>query len=145
MFERLRFARYALHFERAFRSDDWSAVRRCFTDDAVYEIAGTGGEYDGECRGPDAIVDGFRRMLDEVDRRYDRRLPGLDGVPRVKGGVLTLPWKARYVAGSEQTVLHGVSTVRFAGGKIAMLRDTMKDPVAVKAWVELAARRTRPV
>ena len=56
MFERLRFARYALKFECAFRSDRWDAVKACFHPDATYTVAETGTRYDGVARGPDEIV-----------------------------------------------------------------------------------------
>jgi hypothetical protein len=123
MFERLRFARYALRFERAFKTDNWEPVKACFAPHAVYAIHG-GSQYDGEYHGPQAIVDLFKRMLDELDRRFDKRIPGLRGLPRVSSGELVLPWKARYVKGARSEVLTGTSHCRFASGKIVELRDT---------------------
>jgi hypothetical protein len=139
MFERLAFAHYAWQFERAFRSDRWDAVARCFDRDGVYIIDGTGTDYDGETRGRDAIVDLFRRMLDELDRRFDRRSPRLTAWPRVRGGELDLRWSVRYTLGADAAVLTGRSLCRFRAGRIARLHDTLRQ-AEVARWVELAER-----
>jgi hypothetical protein len=140
MFERTRFVRYAMKFERAFRSDDWTAVRRCFHDDAIYTIEGAPG-FDSDNRGPDTIVALFKHMLDQVDRRFDRRIPRPAGWMRVRDGELVVPWRARYVAGADSVTLDGTSHCRFDGAKIAFLRDTMI-PEQVAAWLALCERHT---
>jgi|SRR5688572_22919790 hypothetical protein len=136
MFERIRFVRYALRFEKAFKTDRWDDVRRCFAADAVYDIQGSGSRFDGEARGPDAIVTKLRQMLDEIDRKYDRRAPGLSGWPRMDAGELVVGWKAAYYAGGERTMLHGTSRVRFAGGKIVRIVDLV-DAGEWRRWSEL--------
>jgi ketosteroid isomerase-like protein len=140
MFERLRFARYALRFERAFKSDDWEPVKACFAPDASYTIIGGEPPFDGETRGSDEIVRLFKRMLDEIDRKFDRRIPGLAGVPRLRDGELHMPWKARYVTGERSIPLRGLTRCRFVGGKISALSDTM-DPDEVRRWAEEAQRQ----
>ena len=137
MFERIKFTRYALRFEKAFKSDRWDDVRACFTDDAVYLIEGSASEFDGEHRGPDAICAVFKRMLDDFDRRFDSRKPTFDGWPRVTKGEFVLPWRATYTTGADSVVLHGVSRCRFDGGKIQRLSDTMR-PEECARWAELA-------
>ena len=146
MFERLRFVRYALRFERAFKTDEWTAVAECFRADARYIVAGSATEWDGETRGRDAIVAFFKKMLDAVDRKFDSRKPGLAGLPRVKRGVLTLPWKARYTVRGASMVLHGVSECRFDGGMIAELKDTMQADECARwaAMIGVDAGATRP-
>lgn len=139
MFERVRFARYALRFERAFRSDDWGPVRECFHPDARYVIAGTGSAYDGETRGAGAIMELFRRMLDEWDRRFDRRSPRITSWPRVRGGELSFRWSVRYTLRGESVVLTGRSQCRFEGGRIFELRDTMV-PEECARFLALLAR-----
>jgi len=139
MFERVRFARYALRFELAFRNDDWRPVRACFHPDARYVIAGTGSEFDGETRGADAIMQLFQRMLDRYDRKFDRRRPRLAGFPRVRAGELDLPWAVRYTLRGESLVLTGRTQCRFSGGQILELRDTML-PDECARWFAMAAR-----
>lgn len=136
MFERIRFARYALRFERAFRSDRWDDVKSCFTRDATYTVLGSNTRWDGVHRGPDAIVAFYKKMLDELDRKFDKRVPGLVRLPRVRDGVLVVDWKATYVLGAQRQVLHGTSRCRFEGGKIAELSDTM-DADECKRWADL--------
>ena len=137
MFERMRFARYALRFERAFKSDRWDDVKACFHPDGVYAIEGTNTEYDGEYRGPDAIAGCFKRMLDEGDRKFDKRKPTLKGWLSLKNGVLSFPWRVVYTKGKQSVVLNGASRCRFQDGKIIELRDTMvADEVA--RWAAMA-------
>jgi hypothetical protein len=125
MFERIRFARYALKFERAFRSDDWTDVKACFHRDATYTVIGSGTEYDGVSRGRDAIAAMFKRMLDEADRRFDKRIPRLRGLPRVRDGELIMPWRVRYVLGEKDMWLTGEARCRWAGSEIIALQDAM--------------------
>jgi hypothetical protein len=133
MFERLRFARYALRFERAFKTDRWDDVKACFHPEARYIVRGSGTSYDGEVAYPGAIVAFFKRMLDDLDRKFDSRKPGFRGFPSVRGGELFLPWKARYSIGDQSVVLTGDSRCRFKDGKIIELSDTMIEAEA-KAW-----------
>lgn len=139
MFERVRFARYALRFELAFRNNNWEPVRACFHPDARYVIEGTGTAYDGEARGDAAIVALFERMLDEYDRRFDRRIPRITSLPRVRDGELSFRWSVRYTLRDEAAVVTGTSYCRFDGGRIARLRDVMH-PDEVARWAALAAR-----
>lgn len=137
MLERFRFARYALKFERAFKTDQWDAVKACFHPDATYTVLGTETEWDTEVKGPDAIVAFFKRMLDEGDRQFDSRRPKPAGFPRVRDGELTLPWAATYRMGSESIVLHGESRCRFKGSKILALADTMRAD-ETQRWIAMA-------
>jgi hypothetical protein len=145
VFERVRFLRYAWRFERAYKTDDWSKVRDCFAPDATYTVIG-GAEFSGTTRGHAAIVAFFKRMLDELDRKFDKRLPGLRGMLRVKGGVLHVPWKARYVLGEQSALLTGDSTVRFSDGKITELVDTIPDGEtdAVQALLRRTGKSATP-
>jgi hypothetical protein len=137
VFERIRFARYALRFERAYKTDRWDDVAACFHSDAVYAIEGAG-PHDREAHGPGVIVALLKDMLDRVDRRYDKRVPKLAGFPRVRAGVLHVPYSATYKKGADSVVLHGESACRFAGDKIIELRDTMV-PAEVERWFSLVA------
>jgi hypothetical protein len=141
VFERTRFLRYALRFERAFKTDDWRAVRRSFADDAEYVVHGIppGMPYAAETRGADAIVALFKRMLDEIDRRYDRRTARPASWLHVRDGELVVRWRARYVRGSDEAMLDGESRCRFAGPLIARIADTLNPDEAAR-WYELAQR-----
>jgi SnoaL-like domain len=139
MLDLIWFVRYAYRFERAFRTDRWDAVRSCFRDDASYEIAGSGTSYDGIVRGADAIVTLFRRMLDEVDRRYDRRQPRLVGIPRVLGGEVCIAWSVKYSLDTVTAIVTGTSRCAFEHGRIRHLHDAMHADECAR-WVALVAR-----
>jgi ketosteroid isomerase-like protein len=143
MWERVRFVRYALRFERAFKTDEWTAVKACFHPDARYIVEGSDSEWDGESRGPDAIAAYFKRILDAMDRKFERRIPGVRGWPRVADGELRLLWKARYVAPGGEVVLNGESRCRFSDGKIIELRDLMNADEC-RAWAALIGAPVRP-
>jgi len=132
------FARYAYRFERAFRSDRWDAVRASFHPDATYEIAGSGTRYDGIVRGADAIVELFRHMLDEVDRRYDRRQPRLVGRPRVVAGEVCIDWSVKYSLGADAAIITGTSRCALDRRRIRRLHDTMHADECAR-WVALVA------
>jgi hypothetical protein len=130
----MRFTRYALRFERAYRTDVWAPVVACFDRDAVYSWEG-----EQETRGAEAIVGQFRDLVHRYDKKFDRRIPWLAGWPRVSAGVLTVRWKATYTSRLGDVVLHGTSRCRFSRGRICELRDEMiKDEV--QRWTELAER-----
>ncbi len=143
MLELVRFARYAMRFERAVKSDDWSRVRLSFADDARYIIDG-GGQFSGEVVGGDAIVAKFRQMLNDFDRRFDKRVPTLRSFPRVRHETVTIVWAAKYFVGGESATLTGSSACVFEGGRIVRLHDHMVDAECERAW-ELVQRRGRPM
>lgn len=143
MLELVRFARYAVRFERAFKSDDWSRVRLSFADDAHYIIDG-GGQFTGEVVGGDLVIAKFRQMLNEFDRRFDRRIPALRGLPKVKHETVSFAWAAKYIVGGEAATLTGSSDCVFEAGKIVRLHDHMVDAECDRAW-ELVQRRGKPM
>ena len=137
MFERVRFSRYAWRFERAFKTDDWEPVKECFHPDARYFIVG-GPPDIAETHGADNIIRLFQRMLNEIDRKYDKRSPRLSGWPRLRDGELSLHWSVKYTLGERSTVLTGESRCRFDGAKIIELRDTMP-PDEIARWRAMVA------
>ena len=137
MWERLRFARYALRFERAFKTDRWEPVLECFHPEARYSCAGARAPYDRDFVGPNDIVGMFRELVDNIDRKYDRRIPKLLSFPRVEAGTLVLRVKATYTSRLGEAVLHDEIRCRFRDGKIIELRDFM-DAGELAHWEDLA-------
>ena len=83
-----RYLAYAAAFEVAFDSDDWSAVKPFFTDDAVYETFG-GPPFAGRWEGRDAVLAYFKEVLDGFDRRFStkRTVEAVEGPLERDGGV----------------------------------------------------------
>ncbi len=82
----LCFFNYALAFESAVATDDWSSIEPYFTEDAVSEIQGT--LFPGWFEGRSAVLTAFKHSCDQLDRRFDFREPRLLELPeRIDGGV----------------------------------------------------------
>ncbi|CAN5709191.1 hypothetical protein BH11MYX2_BH11MYX2_00250 [soil metagenome] len=133
-----RFVRYALRFERAFKTDGWDDVRACFADNASYEVVGTGTVYDGITHGNAAIATALRSFVTEVDRKYDKRQPRAVGLPRFDDKVLVLQWSVRYVMGTDSRIITGTTRCTFENGKIIKLHDAMHADECAR-WLSLAA------
>jgi hypothetical protein len=58
-------------FDRAFETDRWDEARSFLTDDVVYIVAGA--PFGCELRGREQVIAGFRKSLDNFDRRFDTR------------------------------------------------------------------------
>jgi hypothetical protein len=133
-----RFVRYALRFERAFKTDEWQPVAACFDDDAVYRMIGAP-PFESEIRGANAIVKHFQENLDDFDRRFDRRSPKITSLPRITRNTLDFDWRARYVLGADSFVLIGRTHCVFRGKCIHALTDTM-DPDTCRQGADFATR-----
>jgi hypothetical protein len=118
-----KFAAYAAAFEKAYESNDWSEVERCFGDAAVYEVEldpPMGGRFEGRA----AILDYFRFVLDAFDRRFESREVALLDGPTEKDGSVWLRGSATYRApGVPEFVLELEMTVRFDGERIREMVD----------------------
>jgi hypothetical protein len=58
-------------FDRAFETDRWDEARSFLTEDVVYVVAGV--PFGCELRGREEVIAGFRKSLDNFDRRFDKR------------------------------------------------------------------------
>lgn len=127
-----RFAAYAAAFEKAFETDDWSALEPYFKEDAVYEIGLPllGAE---RAEGRSAILAWFKDVLDRFDRRFEsRRLELLEG-PEDRDGAVWIRGAAIYSAeGIPEFTLVLEETVRFDGDEIVHLEDRYEDDVAAR-------------
>jgi len=118
-----RFAEYALAFEKAYHSDDWSGVEPFFTEDAVYETTG-GPPFDGLHQGRAAVMKAFKASVDGFDRRFDVRKVRMIEGPEDKDGVVWMSWRATYrVRGAADFILEGEERAWFDGGRISRLED----------------------
>ena len=140
-----RFYRYAKAFEETLRDDDWERVRPFFRPDAVYEVI----DDNFGCRlvGPDAIFAGMKKSLDGFDRLFPRRSARLTERPRLRWNHVRVSWSVKYKHDTwSPYILAGVSDVRYRGGLIAHLTDTLdataKDSLAT--WTAANDVELRP-
>jgi hypothetical protein len=134
-----KFAAYAAAFEKAYESNDWSEVERCFADSAVYEVEldpPMGGRFEGRA----AIIEYFRFVLDAFDRRFaSREVALLDG-PTEKDDSVWLRGAATYRApGIPEFVLELEMTVRFDAKQICQMFDHYEPEMKRQVGAYLAA------
>ena len=72
-----RFVNYAIDFEAAYVTGDWSRIGSYFTSDAIYCVRNS--NFDCEIRRPGNIIAGFKRSVDGFDRKLKRSLWVVDG------------------------------------------------------------------
>lgn len=120
-----RFMEYAQAFERVYTSDDWSLLAPYFTEDAVYEVTGSG-EFDGRYGPRDVLFSSLKSVLDRFDRRFDERSVEVVAGPEERDGAVWLGWQATYKrAGLPPLVIKGEEIARFDDDaqRIAILED----------------------
>ena len=134
-----RFAAYAAAFEKAYESNDWSIVEPFFTEDAVYEIKGSGPPLGAISRGRAAILAYFDRILNGFDRRFATRELILREGPRERDGAVWIKGGVRYTApGVPDLEFDLEESVWFEGDRIRRLEDSYDaaNAAALLRWVE---------
>jgi ketosteroid isomerase-like protein len=118
-----RFVVYASAFEKAFATDDWSAVAECLHEDIVYEVPfdpPLGGRYEGRA----AVLAYMKDILDRLDRCFEARVPELLEMPREDGDTVSFRGRVRYTSeGVPDLVFELDETLRFRDGRIVELTD----------------------
>ena len=121
---RKRFAQYADDFDKTVDDDDWSRIRNHFTGDAIRE------EHvlpliDLRHDGIDEIISQWRIMVENFDRRFDRRILVRTGPIEQNGNVVTLPWVGIYLfKGTPALLGEGKEIARYADDRIKHLETT---------------------
>lgn len=112
---------YAIDFEVAFKTDDWSNVVLHFASDAGYEVRNT--YFDCSLTGSINIVEGFKQSLDGFDRHLKRSLSVVEG-PHEHGEQVSFVWVGRYSALDAPTLeLSARQTLCFEHGLIVLITD----------------------
>ena len=118
-----RFIRYAIEFEKALATDDWSALEPLFTEDAVHHVKG-GGPFSVLSLGRDEVLANLRRSVDSIDRRFDRRLPEVIAGPEERDGAVWITFRATFEReGLEPLIVEGNHATRFEGGRISRIDE----------------------
>jgi ketosteroid isomerase-like protein len=118
-----RFVVYASAFEKAFATDDWSAVAECLHEDVVYEVPfdpPLGGRFEGRA----AVLAYMMDILDRLDRCFEARIPELLEMPREEGDRVSFRGRVRYTSeGVPDLIFELDETLRFRDGRIVELID----------------------
>jgi hypothetical protein len=138
-----RFIAYAVAFEQAIQSDDWSALEPFFREDAVYET-NDGPPFGGSRVGRPAILAFFKQSLDEFDRRFDSREGELLEGPVEKDGAVFIRWSATYrVSGAPELRIEGEERAFYDGDRIRHLEDYIPAQVNEKIAAFMSAHGSK--
>jgi hypothetical protein len=118
-----RYLAYAVAFEQAYHSDDWTAVAAFFTEDAVYDVPldpPLGGHFEGRA----AILAYFKEILDRLDRRFETRKGAILEGPRADGESVWMRGRVVYGAvGVPDALVELEEVAHFEGDRIRRLAD----------------------
>jgi hypothetical protein len=139
-------AAYAMAFEHAFRDDDWQRLEPHFTADAEHEVLG-GGPLAVHSVGRAAVIADLKRAVDDMDRRFDERIPEVLAGPDVRDGAVWMEWRLTLRrAGLPDLVVEGNHGTWHRDGAIVRIEEHVSDAVGerVEAYLARHAAALRP-
>ena len=122
--ERTRhFINYAIKFEQAYASGDWSLIAPCFTSDGEYVVSGAE-SLSGTQRGREAVLAYFAGVTSGFDKRFkSREVLVIDG-PEERPDHVWMRWATIYkLDGAPDLRMEGESSAYFEGSQIRRLVD----------------------
>jgi len=124
MHPRERFAQYVTDFDKTVEDDDWSRIERHFTDDAIREEHALP-VISLRHEGLETIIDEWRKMVVNFDRRFDVRILVPTGPVHQDGNTVTMPWVGIYIIRGTPALLgEGQEIARYEGDRIKHLQTT---------------------
>jgi hypothetical protein len=118
-----RFMGYALAFEQAFWAEAWEGILPFFAGDAGHVVR-AGGALATDDRGRAAVVDGLRRSVHGIDRRFDVRIPEiLDGPRSREDGIWMRFAVTLRRVGLPELRFEGEHLTRYEGGQIVSIEE----------------------
>jgi steroid delta-isomerase-like uncharacterized protein len=118
-----RFVRFALDFELAFWSDQWSLLDAHCTEDA-FRVAHCAGSLGADDRGRAAMLGGLAAGVRALDRRFDVRIPEVLAGPETRKDGVWMRYALRLRRdGLPELAIEGEHLARFAGGRLASIEE----------------------
>lgn len=133
-----RFVAYAMAFEQAWATDDWTPLEDFLTADAEHVVVG-GGPLTLHSVGRRAFIDEQRRAVDELDRRFDRRLPEITSGPSERDSIVWMDWRLTLQRdGLPDLVIEGTHGTHFEGDRISRIEEALTNATTerVAAYLE---------
>lgn len=138
---------YMRDFELAWMSGDWSLIAAHFHEDAVHEIEGGGGRLGRGGSGRRDVVDGLRRGVEAVDRRFDVRIPEIVEGPKTRDDGVWMRFALTLRrAGLPDLRVEGEHLARYRDGRIEALREKVASGESgrVDGYLDEHAAQLRP-
>jgi general stress protein 26 len=132
------FVNYAIKFEQAYASGDWSIIAPCFTDDAAYVVSGAEA-FAGTYQSRDGILAYFASITAGLDKRFaSREVIVLDGLED-RGDHVWMHWETIYrLNGAPDFHMQGESHAYFDGTQMRRLEDWIPPEVAERTAAYMA-------
>ena len=130
MSDRSPFFEYVRAFELAYITDDWSLLEPHFHPDVVREVPGEG-ILAASDRGRDQVIDGLRKGVYAMDRRFDLRIPEIIEGPVVRPDGLFMRWRLTFARpGLPELEVEGDHLVVYRDGQIARIDEGVTTDMA---------------
>jgi hypothetical protein len=127
-------AAYAMAFEHTFADDDWQRLTPHFAPDAEREVLG-GGPLAFHSVGREHVIADLKRNVEDMDRRFDLRVPEVLAGPEERDGAVWMEWRLTLRrAGIPDLVVEGRHGTWHRDGRITRIEEHVSD--AVGATVE---------
>lgn len=132
------FVNYAIKFEQAYASGDWSLIAPCFTVDAGYAVSGSEA-FAGTHQGRDAILAYFAGVTGAFDKRFvSREVIVIDGLED-RGDHVWMRWETIYrLDGAPDLHMEGESRAYFDGAQMLRLEDWIPPEFAERTAAYMA-------
>lgn len=142
-----RFLGYVRAFELAQLADAWGALEPHLAEEARH-VVHCAGPLRMDDRGRAAVIDGLRRSVHGMDRRFDVRIPELLEGPLVRPDGIWMRFSLRLRrAGLPELHIEGEHRVEYAGGRIQRIEEWIAPETGerVEAFLVEHDARLRPV
>jgi SnoaL-like protein len=128
---------YAVAFEQSFADDDWHRLESHFAPEAEREVLG-GGMLAYHSVGREHVIADLKRNVEDMDRRFDLRIPEIVAGPEERDGAVWMDWRLTFRrAGLPDLQLTGSHGTWHRDGVITRIEEHVSDAdgVAVEAYL----------
>jgi len=131
-------AAYAMAFEKTFADDDWGRLAPHLAPDVEHEVLG-GGPLAWHTVGRDELIADQKRNVEDMDRRFDLRIPEIVAGPDERDGVVWMDWRLTLRrAGIPDLVVEGNHGTWHRDGLITRIEEHVSDAVGARVEAFLA-------
>ena len=119
------FENFAADFETSYEDDNWSRLKKYFTEDATYLNVD---DPDSKSFGADEIINFFKKDVTNSDRKFDTRTVVSLSPPTAEGNRLSRLWQAKYtLTGVPDLIVEGGSMYLFEADLIKSIEAELTD------------------